>query len=361
MRTITNTLLTAQTAKVRKAFIKLLFTSYDGGTEVDLSKDSATYGNRILLIDHHEEPYNDYAVVILKNHGRLIPDIRGYWTEIGYGDATDTGNEYAGDGTNGGDESTPRLWVKFQQTVSVAGKLVTILELEGMWAKLRETLLRMGVAPYYEATVANDDFSAAKTPYGILTHLLVNEIDPAMSLNALAEDDSVMDTLKPDFEVNINRPFQYAAEVIYDLVKMTKSYLKPKASLAWEIKYLQTSDAVSLTYSSDTAPKFISYVQRLIVMVPNRIYVFANAGIDGLWKDIVTGLANDTDSQAQYGIVPDVALAASITEKADATARAEAILDRQSVEDMAGELIIPHDCQLELYDKVKMYDARGTS
>jgi len=359
MRTISGTLLTAQSASKRQAYIKMVFTSYDGGTEVDLSKDSSTYGNRIILIDHHEEAYNDYAIVILRNHDRTIPDIRGYWTEIGYGDVTATGNEYAGDGVNGGSESTPRLWVKHQQIVSAGGKLLTILELEGMWAKLRETLLRMGTAPFYEAKTADGAFSAAKTPYDIIDYILSNEIDPAMSLDALAEDDGIMDTLEPDFEVNTNRRFQYAGEVIYDLVKMTKSYLKPKAGLAWEVKYPQSSDPAATTYYNDAAPKFREFIERQSVAIPNRIYVFANAGTDGLWTDIVTGQADDTDSQGQYGVVSDIALAPELTTDAQANERAEAILAREQTEVIAGKLVINHDCQLELYDKVAVEDSRG--
>lgn len=359
MRAITNTLLTAQSAASRQAYIYMLFTSYDGLTTVDLSKDSSAYGNRILLIDHYEEAYNDYAIVILRNYDRILPDIKGYWTQIGYGDITDTGNEYAGDGVNGGSESTPRLWVKHQQIVSVAGKLLTILELEGMWAKLRETLLRMGTAPFYEAKTDDDDFSAAKTPYDLIDYILINEIDPVMSLDALAEDDSMMDTLEPDFEVNTNRRFQYAGEVIYDLIKMTKSYLKPKAGLAWEVKYPQSSDSVNLTYYNDMAPKFREWMERGSVVLPNRIYVFANAGADGLWTDIITGQADDSDSQGEYGIVSDIALAPEVTTQADATARAEAILTRSEAEVIAGKLIITHDCQMELYDRIAVSDSRG--
>jgi len=361
MRTITDTLLTAQSSNSRVPFIKAVFTSYDDSNEVDMSKDSSVYGNRIMLVDHHEEPYNDYAIIILKNHDLLVPDLKGYWVEIGYGDTTATGKEYCGDGVNGGSESTPRLWVKHQQTVSAGGKLIAILELEGMWAKLRETLLRMGTAPFYEATTADGDFSAAKTPYGLIDYLLTSEIDPVMSLDALVEDDSIINTLEPSFEVNVNRPFQYAAEVIYDLVKMTKSYLKPKSGLAWEVKYPQAGDTAVIAYYSKTTPKFYQFTERNSVVIPNRVYVFANAGSDELYNDIVTGQADNTDSQDKYGIVSMVVLAPNLTTKADADNRAEAILYRTIAESVAGKLVIPHDCQLEMYDRVTIYDSRGAS
>ena len=318
-------------------------------TTYDLSTNSAAYGNRILLIDHAEEAYNDYAVVILRDYDRTLPNLLGYWTEIGYGDVTGGGNEYA---------ATPRLWVKHQQHISAAGKLLVILELEGMWSKLRETKLRMGSPPYYIATTGAGDFGAAKTAYGIIEYIIENEIDPTMALNALVEDDSIINTLQPAFEVNNAQPFEDAGQVIYRLLKMTKSFLRPQNGMAWKVKYPQDSDPDDLTYYSNQSPYFYEYVERKNLLVPNRIYLFANAGSDGLWTNIITGQADDTDSQTAYGIVAEIVTAPEIDNQADADARAAAILQRWRAEWVGGRLIIPHDCQMELYDRLKVHDRR---
>ena len=154
-RSLSATYIAAQQAASNTPYYKLLFTSKSGGTTVDLSTDSATYGNRILLIDHTEEPYDDFATIILRNHDRSIPtNLKGYWVEIGYGYTTGAGNEYLGDGTNEG--APPRLWVKHQQTISAGGKLWELLELEGMWSKLRETLIRLGNPPFYTISYTDD-------------------------------------------------------------------------------------------------------------------------------------------------------------------------------------------------------------
>ena len=302
-RTTLNTLLTAQSASARTPYLHMIFTSYDEGTTVDLSSDSATYGDRIVLIDHAEESYNDYSVIILSNYDLSIPDLMGYYVDIGFGDVTGTGNEYCGDGTNGGDNGMSRLWVKHQQFVSIAGKLLCILELEGKWAKLRETLLRMGSAPFYTAKTADDDFGSAKTPYDILKYLLTNEVDPAMTLAALSEDDGIMDTYEPNFEVNYSQNFEYFAEIAYMLVKMTNSFLKPMGGLNWEIKYPQSSDSIDLTY---TTSQFYEHTERKNLVIPNRIYLFANAGADLLWAGMITAQDDNEASQASYGIVSDV-------------------------------------------------------
>jgi len=349
-RSVSDTLKAAQSASSRTPYIHMVFTSYDAGTTYDLSTDSAAYGNRILLIDHAEEAYNDYAVVYLRDYDRSLPNLLGYWTEIGYGDVTGEGNEYA---------ATPRLWVKHQQHISAAGKLLVILELEGMWAKLRETKLRMGSPPYYIATTDAGDFGAAKTVYGILEYIIENEIDPAMSLDALGEDDGIINSLKPAFEVNNAQPFEDAGQVIYRLMKMTKSFLRPQSGMAWKVKYPQDSDSNDLTYYSNQAPYFYQYTERKNLLIPNRIYIFANAGSDNLWTDIITGQADDTDSQNVYGVVPEIILAPEIDNQADADARATAILQRWRAEWVGGRLIIPHDCQMELYDRLGIVDVRG--
>ena len=77
VRSVSPTFLAAQQAASNTPYYKLVFTSKDGGTTVDLSTDSATYGNRILLIDHVEEPYNDFATIIFRNVDRLIPSVKG--------------------------------------------------------------------------------------------------------------------------------------------------------------------------------------------------------------------------------------------------------------------------------------------
>lgn len=364
MRSISATLKTAQYAASRTQYIHMVFTSYDGNTTYDFSSDSAAYGDRVLLIDHSEEAYRGGATIILKNRPRDIPDMLGYWTEIGYGDVTGSGNEYIGDGTSEG--PTPRLWVKHQQFVSAGGRLLCVLELEDGWMKLRETLLRIGNPPYYIARNLNADTSedvgeydlGGVTIYAIISHIL-SIIDPAMTLKALGEDDGIMDTLIPFFDINATQPFEDAGQVIYRLIKMTFSFLRPKPNMEWEIKYPQEDDPDDLTYRSSASPKFYEYTERKNLLTPNRILVFANAGLDELYREIIAAQADDEDSQDAYGVVADIELAPHIDNQTDADTRAQAILQRWRAEWLGGRLIIKHDCQMELYDRLAIFDTRG--
>ena len=348
-RSVSDTFKAAQQAATNTPYCKLVFTSKDAGTTVDLSTDSAAYGNRILLIDHTEEPYDDFATIILRNQDRTIPSMKGYWTEVGYGYTTGAGNEYLGDGTN--EPAPPRLWVKHQQTVSSGGKLWEVLELEGMWAKLREQVIRLGSPPLYTKSYTTD------TIYTIIGYVLA---ELGMTLNALVEDDGIINALQPQFDIN-TQPFEFADSLIYRLLHMTASYLKALDDLEFEIKYPQSSDAVDLTFYSYQASYFYEYLERDNVLIPNHFLIYGNEGADGLWADYMVSQSPngvDQDEIDAYDEIYKIVLSGSLTTQADVNSRARALLARAKFEAMAGRMYAPHDARVELYDRLAMVDGR---
>mgnify|MGYP001593378386 CR=1 FL=1 len=350
-RAIAGTLLTAQTATARKPFIKMLFTSKDGLTTRDLSTNSVAYGNRILFIDHVEEAYNEYAVVVLRNSDKLLPAIKGYWTEIGYGDITATGNEYAGDGVNGGARACSRLWVKSQQTISAGGKLYTILELEGMWAQMGETLIIKGTAPLY-----NDSPFTANTIYSILENIIETQL--GWVLEAIGtQSDSIIDVLTPDFVLNEGE-FEVASGIVYRLLRMTKCLLRPKPTLTFEVRYPLAADVVDLTFNSNSAPFFYKFTYRDIVHVPSRVIVYGNAGTDLKWTSSINGNVNDADSLAAYADLRGIWLAPNVTVQGNVDLLAAAVLSKIKAESVVGIGEVPHHCKIELLDKVAFVDNR---
>ena len=348
-RSLSGTYEAAQEAATKTPYFKLLFHPTAGGSNVDLSTDSSAYGNRIILIDHTEEPYNEYATIIFRNKDRDIPSLLGYWREIGWGYTTGAGDEYLGDGTN--EPAPPRMWVKHQQTISAGGKLWELLELEGSWTLLRETLIRVGSPPLYTASYTTD------TIYDIIGYIL-GEADPAMTLNALGEDDSIIDDLQPQFDINA-QPFEYADALIYRLLNMTASYLKPLDDLEFEIKYPQSGDSIDITFYSYEAPYFYEYMERTNVLIPNHIYVYGNEGADGLWSSYIVGEAEDAAEVAAYSDVIRIVLSGSLTQQADVDNRAAALLGRAKFEQLAGRMVAPHNGTVELYDKLAIVDTRG--
>ena len=354
-RSISDTFKAAQQAATNTPYCKLVFTSKDAGTTVDLSTDSSAYGNRILLIDHTEETYDDFATIVLRNADRTIPSVKGYWTEIGYGYVTAASNEYLGDGTNEG--APPRLWVKHQQDVSAGGKLWTVLELEGGWAKLREQVIRLGDPPLYTKSYTTDVI------YTII-RLVLQELGfdfPSAQATTPTEDDTIITSLQPQFDINA-QPFEYAAPLIYRLLNMSASYLKALDDLEFEIKYPQDSDAVDLTFYSNTAPYFYEYLERANALIPNHFLVYGNEGTDGLWSDYIVSASPNGVDQTEidaYDEIYRIILSGSLISQADVDNRAAALLARAKFEQMAGRMYAPHDARVELYDRIQVQDFRG--
>lgn len=352
MRTLSATLQAAQDASSGTPYIRVVFTSPDGLTTYDCSTDIG----KMKQLEHHEEPYNDYATLVFGNSDRYFDDIdlTGYWVEIGYGFVTDVGNEYS---------STPRLWVKSQLYYSAEGRLNTLIELEGMWEALAETLIRTGSTPYY----LNEDYGAGAVIYAIIVAILAECSDDnyTFSLAALSnQDDGIINTFIPVFGVNTVNAFEDAAVLINRLIEMTACYIRPKAGLEFEVRYPQESDTPDVTFYSYQVPYFKEFANRGSLVIPNHIIVFANAGEDLLWTNIITAeypAVGDqpTDEQiTKYRDVVEIHTAETITTQEDADNRAAAIYARYKAEQESARMIVPHHCGLERFDYIEVMDAR---
>lgn len=338
MRTISSSLQSAQEAASQTPYIRLVF--HHGGT-------SHNYSDRKKLIEHHEEPYNDYATILLGNHDREVVDLTGYYVDIVYG-------------ADGEGVATARLWVKAQSEISVEGQLAVVLSLEGAWSLMGEQLLRIGSPPLY-----NDQPYTTSTVYGILENLIESELATATGysfiLNVLGDqDDGIIDTFIPQFSPNQVK-FDDFNTLIQTLMAMTKCYLRAKAGLDFEVVHPEEGDSTDETYYSYQAYYFLEYVEQRNITIPNHVIVFCNQ-VEGVWvvESIITGVAQDSSQINSYMEVIGLFTAPTITTQGDANDRASAILSKLQAEIVAGRLVIPHDCRVELYDRVRVYDTRGT-
>lgn len=334
-REITDTQLAAQVAASNTPYIRIYINSVD-------------YSSRLLALEHHEEAYRDRAIIVLRNDDLALSDVdfTGQQFKIGYGHVTAASDEYS---------ETADLWVKNQQFTSSPGQQVCLLYAEGMWMRLREQRVMAGVTgsePFYDNL-----FNATHTIYALIELVIENAM--SWTLTALGtQDDSIIDTFKPVFDIN-QMPYESGASILYRLIWMTKCYLRAKAGTTFQVIYPQTSDTVNETYYSDQAHYFMEYTEKVNLLIPNSIAVMCNSGVDGLWSSIITGTAEDATEIAKYAEILQLFLAASITDQDDANARAAAILTRIKAETLAGRLVVPHDARVELYDKVSVVDVRG--
>ena len=392
-------------------------------TQLDRSKtpyisiyiNSVQYWGRLLYLEHHEESYRDRAIIGLSNRDGSLDDLDldGEEFEIGYGYDS---SSHGGSATDKVDTAT--LWVKSHQVISLGGERIYQIYAEGMWMKAREQRMIAGVnqwkasAPViedqqvpptspnghiYKCTVAGTtgaseptwptgtgetvvDGTVTWTEDGFTGNVLYSNVFPGThTVEELMEiiitsfgwtwtaiiaatSDSIIDVFKPIFEVN-QMPYENAAELLYRLVWMTNCYFRTKPNTTWEIVYPQLTDDPDEVYYSYKVPQFKSYVDKTILLIPNSIVVLCNQDPNGLWNTesypIIFGTASDTDQIAKYEEVVQVFIAGNIRTQADADARAAAILTRLKSEILAGKLVIPHDCRVELHDKVEIIDTRS--
>lgn len=334
MRSISSTLQDAQEALSHTPYTRVVI-------------DGNDYSSRVLQIEHHEEAYRERATVVLRNNDLALSDVDlvGEYFEIGYGYTTGEGDEYS---------DTPGLWVKSQQFVSLPGMLICILQCEGMWALLRELrVLIAGSPPTFDV-----EYNKTHTIYELM-ELVFGSHAASFILEALgAHDDGIINAFKPYLFIN-RIPFENCAAILYNLIYMTKCYLRAKAGKTFQIVYPQAGDNVDESYYSDQAYYFYEYTEVMNLLVPNRINVFCN--YEPTPENLITGDAVDEAAIAAYEgrEILQCQLAADIDNQTDADNRASAIMTRLKAEQLAGRLLIPHDCRVELYDRVAVYDRRG--
>jgi len=363
MRTLSAALIAKQKVASVVPYVKFKLTSADGGTTYD-------YPTRVLTLEHHEEPYNEFATVVLDNHDRdVADDLRGYWVQVAYGYITGNavadveGAESAGNNSTAEYSYTPRLWVKSQQELTSPGNVKTILELEGMWNVLREiqwVSAADGPPSFYFNEYTTD------TVMAIISSLLG---DIGFSLDAIGtQSDGIIDVDTPIFQINgadAVEVFDDYATIIYRLLTITKCYLRSKTGLAFKIIYPQVADAVDETYYSDKQYIFSEYLERKKLLIPNHIYVLWGDPGGGLgwpywdWTAGHAGEAADTTEIAMYKDCAGVITAGELTTEAAADVRASAKLTRLKSEQLGGHLVTRHDCGVELYDRVEIEDKRG--
>jgi len=334
----------------------LVTAQQSGATDpyIYLSINSTDYSSRLLALEHTEEPYRNQATLILTNSDRHFDSVSllGKSFTIGYGYVTSSGNRYCGDGD--GTEAMPTLWVKSQSQVSMEGKLVCILYCEGGWFKLREhRFITTSDPPHF-----NIEFVSTDTVYQLIEKALT---ETGFTLSSQSIDDIIQDFL-PIFTAN-PLSFESPASIIYRLIQMTKCHVREVEASNYEVLYPQTSDDMDETYYSDQAPQFKEYVEQVKLLIPNSIVVFCNRDNSGAWSPdtMITGTASDADSIAAYGEVIEYHTAPYIDNQVDADRRADAILTRLKYEILGGRLLLPyHDARVELYDRVKVWDSRGS-
>lgn len=340
-------LILAEQAVNAKPYVYLYLTDSGGTNHADLSA-------RIFAIEHHEQLQNDWAIITLSNYdGTITTDYRGWWFDIAYGCNTSlvggSGNEVSG-------TSCSRLWVKQQHVFSAGGKYFTILYCEGKWTVADELLIALGDGPYYQNDYIAD--TGLTTYYSIIEYII--EIGMGGTLAALAEDDGLISTVCPIFEQNSTR-YESMRELIARCLFLTKSYVRAKDGLNFEVKYPQAGDATNFTFYSYQAPFFKTLEYIYPLNTPNNLVVFGNQSATGDWASVITSQSPygyDTASMALYMTIMRPYIAGGLTTQDSINNAAAALLFRLTLQSSFGSMVVPHNSGVEILDKVQAVDHR---
>lgn len=277
MRTKTATLITAEKSATSTPYISVTLTG--SSTYTYATTDSP---NKIKLVRHTEEPYNDFAVVVLGNSAKTLPaNLIGYRCDISYG--------YRVSGVNY--QTTPTscapLWVKRQYQTSKQGDVDMVLYLEGAWTVLSETeyiasLIAAAAAPYYDI-----DYSAASyTPYDIIEAILAGV---GFDLAALGiHDDSIIDTLIPKFMVNYQGNIEAARDVIYRLLNMTRCFMRVESNAITVPSVDNPTNGQSGFPSQNKVFYSLGLYWSVFYHTNSGLYYMTSAtGVDGTWSSPV--------------------------------------------------------------------------
>ena len=353
--TITQALIDTQDDVSKTPYISVSINDNAGAGAVE-------YWSRLEYLEYHEETYRDRAVIGLNNRDNALDNINMDGQEFTLGLGYDSSGH---GGTTTDTVAQATLWVKSHQILSVQGDRIYQIFAEGMWMSLREQKILTGVTGDQDVAYASI-FNRTKTVEALMK-LVIEAM--GWTWTAVATSDNITDIFLPVFNVNL-APFESGASLLYRLISMTKSYLRPKTGKVFEVVYPQITDPVDETYYSDQAPYFLEHDESTILLVPNSIVVLCNQDPSGEWNTtlypLIVGTAQDPDQftagvyDGNYHEVIGVYVAGSINNQADADKRADAILTQLKSETFGGRLVLPfHDCRMELYDRVEIDDQRG--
>ncbi len=357
MRIITDELLLAQQGNYIP-YINLVFHDRDDNNTLDYSLvDDAT--NRIIRIQHHEKMYDGYAFIVLRNNDKAIPDLRGWWVEIGYGADT---SDFGGSGVEY--EKTARLWVANQQTQSAPGVSVTVLFLEDIWRRLsRHKIITLGVAPYFEYAFNSEtggDGPISTILQWIIETNLAQHNRPYMASTLTfpaSQDDGIINIFSPYFVIN-QAALENASDIIQRLLSLTKVYLRTRKDMDFEIRYPQAGDAVDATYYTTKAPAFNEFVETESVRVPNLVQFFGGWDEINGWDNFILSFTDPDDIGDNEELVEQIIALPYVSEQGELDAYKDAYVLRVQNRRVAGRMIIRHDCRLELHDNIQILDSR---
>lgn len=300
--------------------------------------------SRLLKLNYTTEPFSHLAKVVLDNsdNGLTSLDLKGYQVILNYGLLNEEGVEIY--------QPMPPLWCGGQQLESSEGRLACVLELIGipnLLAEDRASVKYMPLATDTKVvkTIIQDMFNGTMTAFNHCKTYTVT----------FGTMDSLMTTYIPkdSFRIYTNGSRLAALKKLLDYTKCVARFESDGAIHIFQ----PTISGTTYTYEYSLAEGYHTFwgkAYRKRLVIPNKIVVRSREDDTPQY----TGSAVDTDSYTALGFYQTQFEETSLTSNAQATSIAEAILSKYQMWAEAGSGFVPMNLTAQLYDYVKITDAR---
>lgn len=345
MRTLTTALKTAQQKRSLYPAVKITF-SKSGETDVVVEDD------KILSINHPEEPYRQSAEVLLDNSTGYFTDLdlKGWQAVISYGLVTKEVKEYS--------DCAP-LTVRSQQLNSSPGKLTCELRMNGIPDMLAEDRASEAYVPKKDKDTGDYDPSSADTD--TVKDLLTKIIEATMTCFSHCHayqvvydsEDSLIDSYKPrdGFRIYHNGSRLAALRRLIDFTHcMMRFGSDGKIHI---LKPTTTGSNYDYEYSLASGHTFFAKAYRKTLVIPNYIVVQSNKDDEPQYS----GYAKDQDSIDAFREIRQFART-RLEGDGQGEDIAEAILGKYQLNAEMGAAEVPMNCGAELLDYVKVTDEK---
>lgn len=165
-------------------------------------------------------------------------------------------------------------------------------------------------------------------------------------------DDGIVNVYRPYYEAD---GLESTLTTVRNLLDMTYSYIRIRDD-GFHIVYPAVSDPITWTYELD-GHDFFTRSHTAKISVPNRIVMVPELPTSDTAPEFV-GVALDQDSIDKIGYMDMITMDEGVLSLGEANSRADAIMTRLKAENSDGLAIVPMNIGQELYDKVRLIDAR---
>lgn len=304
--------------------------------------DSLSSADILQSITHKEQPYSQTAQVLVDNpdNNLSVLSLEGYQGVLSYGFQTSAGDEYS---------ATAPLVVKAQELLNISGRLVCQFDLFGIPDQLA------GDKALSSYSQTSDDTNTVKDLFDAIAGATLAPYTHTTAITVTWDsEDSLVDTFQPkdSFSVSVK---ESRLDKLKELLSWTKCVMRIESDGNIHISSPTiTGTSYDYEYNDDFAAAshpFFSKIYRTRLVLPNKYIVQSHSNATPQY----TGSAT---SAASFAKLPQIEpIQARLTSDAQATAIAEAKIQRAELDHEKGSLFAPMNVGQEVHDYIKVTDA----